>query len=104
MKPLKRGTLLLGRNNNDECRIEKFIGGGSQGDVFSALYKNSPVAVKWYKKDTATQVQYDRVSRLISIGPPSDRFLWPIDLVTSKKKTGFGYIMPLRDKRFITIP
>jgi eukaryotic-like serine/threonine-protein kinase len=104
MKALKRGTILLGRNNNDECRIEKFIGGGSQGDVFSAQYKNSSVAVKWYKKDTATQVQYDRVRRLISIGPPSPRFLWPIDIVTSKNNNRFGYIMPLLEKRFITIP
>jgi serine/threonine protein kinase len=33
-------------------------------------------------------------------GPPTDRFLWPLELVSSPAVRDFGYIMPLREVRF----
>lgn len=34
------------------------------------------------------------------MGAPSDRFLWPLELVNSPDGHTFGYIMPLREPRF----
>ena len=33
-------------------------------------------------------------------GPPSDRFLWPLDLVSTARNPDYGYLMPLRESRF----
>lgn len=37
------------------------------------------------------------------MGPPDKNFLWPMDLCTSPDVAGFGYIMPLREKRYKSI-
>src|SRR5205807_1017258 len=33
-------------------------------------------------------------------GPPSDRFLWPLELAGCDDLPGFGYLMELRENRF----
>lgn len=33
-------------------------------------------------------------------GPPNDKFLWPIELVSADNIPDFGYIMPLREERY----
>src|SRR5207247_2074307 len=38
--------------------------------------------------------------RAIKEGPPSDRFLWPIDLTHGAAPGSFGYLMALRESRF----
>src|SRR4029079_8005314 len=59
-----------------------------------------PIALKWYFQASATTEQRKALETLIKMGPPSDRFLWPIEIATSSSTSGFGYIMPLRDPRF----
>ena len=86
-----------------DCRVEQFLGGGGQGEVYQANLNGKPVALKWYYPASATTDQQKALETLVRMGPPSDRFLWPIELATATSTAGFGYVMPLRDKRFRSI-
>lgn len=82
------------------CRIEEFLGGGGQGEVYRGLISEKPVAVKWYFPEQATPVQRTALTNLIQRGAPNNKFLWPISIVSNPDIQGFGYVMPLRDSRF----
>lgn len=83
-----------------KCRVEQFLGGGGQGEVYRADLDGSHVALKWYFPASATDEQRKALENLIRSGPPNSRFLWPMDLATGTGIDGFGYVMPLRDQRF----
>ena len=85
---------------NQKCRIEKFLGGGGQGEVYRADLDGVPVAVKWYFSTSATVAQRAALEELIRLGAPDNRFLWPLDLLSGHGIEGFGYVMALRDVRF----
>ncbi len=82
-----------------EGRVDSFLGGGGQGEVYQVSIEGKPWALKWYFPHTATEEQRRGLEILIRRGAPNDRFLWPVDLATSSK-AGFGYLMPLRDPAF----
>ena len=91
------------------CTVDHLIGGGGQGEVYAARlgdpskgHSQTPVALKWFYPHYLGQDRQleQRLSDAIKAGPPSDRFLWPQELVRSEKVAGFGYLMPLREKRF----
>lgn len=93
-------------------RIDDFIGGGGQGEVYAAeaLEEDDPgqqprVAIKWFFPHYLRQDPdlARRLQRAIDAGSPSDRFLWPLEMVESDERSGFGYVMPLRDERFVGI-
>ena len=86
-----------------ECRVEKYLGGGGQGEVYQATLDGKPVALKWYYPASATPEQQKALETLVRMGPPSDRFLWPTELAAATSTPGFGYVMPLRDRRFRSI-
>jgi len=85
--------------------VSRLIGEGSQGQVFEAAIDNgsSRVAIKWYFPHTGTPHQRDVVLDLIDRGPPSDRFLWPAELIDLPNTRGFGYVMPLRSERYASL-
>jgi serine/threonine protein kinase len=99
---LKIGQILQTARSRQPCRVERFLGGGGQGEVYSASLAGKPIALKWYFPHTATRDQWDGLTKLIESGPPSnnDKFLWPIELVVSEGVASFGYLMRLRDPRF----
>jgi len=97
---LKPGQKVRTGATRGDCVVENFLGSGGQGEVYGALLDNRPVALKWYYTASATPEQQKALETLINMGTPSDRFLWPIELATSSSSTGFGYVMPLRDRRF----
>jgi serine/threonine protein kinase len=82
------------------CEVEQFLGGGGQGEVYKAKLGNASVALKWYFSASATDEQYAALTRLVEQGPPTDKFLWPMELVLATGIPGFGYVMPLREPRF----
>src|SRR5689334_1209739 len=85
--------------------VGRLIGEGSQGAVFEATC-DSPaplIALKWYFAHTATDAQRRAISVLIERGAPSERFLWPTELVHAPGQPGFGYAMPLRPPRFAAL-
>lgn len=100
---LKTSQIVRSETTDLPCRVGRFLGGGGQGEVYQAEWAGTEVAVKWYFKAQATQQHRDALQRLVALGSPDDRFLWPIDIVSSPDKQGFGYIMPLREPHYRSI-
>jgi serine/threonine protein kinase len=97
---LKPGQKIRTSTSKGTCVVEKLLGGGGQGEVYQAMLDEKPVALKWYYPNSATADQQKGLERLVKMGSPSDRFLWPMDLASSTQTPGFGYLMPLREHRF----
>jgi len=88
------------------CRVEHLLGAGGQGEVFqvSALTADGslqPFAFKCYFSRVASKEQWEALSALVELGSPSARFLWPQDLAEIPQLRTFGYLMDLRDERFV---
>ena len=84
------------------CKVEQYLGGGGQGEVYRASLSGQPVALKWYFPNYLQQDARlrERLETAIELGAPSDRFLWPAEIATATDTAGFGYVMPLREARF----
>ncbi|MBN1261204.1 MAG: serine/threonine protein kinase [Anaerolineae bacterium] len=82
------------------CTVEQFLGGGGQGEVYRADLGGRKVALKWYFPKQATPEQRTALETLVTMGPPNEKFLWPLELAEAKGAKGYGYIMPLREPRF----
>jgi hypothetical protein len=83
-------------------QIERFQGGGTQGEVYAGLMDGERVAVKWFRprwidvdKDLC-----ERLSETIKRNSPNRSFLWPRCIVKSANVAGFGYVMSFREPRF----
>jgi serine/threonine protein kinase len=85
------------------CRIDSFLGGGGQGEVYKVQLGNQAMALKWYFHYAAVPEQRTALETLIRTGAPNDRFLWPIELAHAKGVPGFGYLMALREKHYCSI-
>lgn len=96
---LKIGQIVQTKSGQP-CRVDKFLGGGGQGEVYSAAWGNGQFALKWYFKHTATSDQRKALEDLVQAKAPSDAFLWPLDMAFSNEVPGYGYLMRLREARF----
>src|SRR5579871_6229743 len=85
------------------CIVEELLGKGSQGEVYRVDVGGRKLALKWYMPTSATHEQKQALIDLIKRGRPDDRFLWPLFLATSRNHPEFGYLMPLRDKKYYGI-
>lgn len=85
------------------CKIDAFIGGGGQGEVYRAYLDGQAVALKWYFPAQATPEQRSALEVLARKGPPTAKFLWPMELTEAFGVAGFGYVMPLREARYKSI-
>ena len=84
--------------------VEKRIGEGGQGVVHVARLNGAPFAVKWFRPGPGNEEMRKSITALIQRGrPPHQAFVWPIDLVSSDRLPGFGYVMPLLEPRFISL-
>ena len=97
---LTPGQVVQTKISGQPCQVEKFLGGGGQGEVYSAQWGGKLVALKWYFAHTATADQREALEKLILEPSPSQDFLWPQDLAWADGVPGFGYVMPLRESRF----
>ena len=86
-------TVKILRASKDKIELGK----GGQGIVYKVEYDGKPMALKWYFKGKMKNPQkfYDNIKNNISVGRPTDAFLWPVDLTEEMEGT-FGYVMPLR--------
>jgi len=102
---LKLGQTVYLQSSGMPCTVEQFIGSGGQGEVYQAKLADQSIALKWYFPYYLKQDSYlkDRLEAAIKIGPPSDRFLWPIEMAVAPEIDGFGYIMPLREQHYKSI-
>jgi hypothetical protein len=70
------------------CDSDQFLGSGRQGEVHRAKLSGSLAASKQYFPDSATAQQ--RVGNVDQGGPPTNRFLRPMDLVFAADVAGAG--------------
>lgn len=99
---LKGGAVLISESGN-RYTVEKLLGSGGQGEVYSVISNNKAYALKWYYKNTATKTQKEILDNLIQSGAPDASFLWPQDMIFTAYGESFGYIMPLRPKNYKSI-
>ncbi|HEY0048539.1 MAG TPA: hypothetical protein VGB68_04595 [Pyrinomonadaceae bacterium] len=100
---LKPGQVIQCQPSGMPCTIETLLGAGGQGEVYKAELGGEAVAVKWFFPHMATPEQLASMQLLVRKGPPSEHFLYPMEITTAAGVQGFGYIMPLRPKRFKNI-
>lgn len=98
---LEIGTILTSASGN-AYKVMKLLGEGGQGFVYEVDCNGQRYALKWYKGKTARKEQKAIIENLLQQPKPSEEFLWPLDLLTHGEL--FGYVMPLRSKRFKDIP
>lgn len=82
------------------CTVGRFLGSGTQGEVYQCEWGGQPFALKWYFPQRATDAQRQSLAELVKTGSPTSHFLWPEDLAHAKGVAGFGYVMRLRDPKF----
>jgi len=99
---LRNGQETLTESSRMKCVVGQYLGGGGQGEVYSAKLGDKWLALKWYFPDSATTEQRAALETLVEVKPPNEKFLWPIELVDVKDQTvpGFGYLMNLREDRY----
>lgn len=90
-------------DKGDTCQVEKFLGGGGQGEVYRVNWQGKPYALKWYFEHTATSGQLNNLRILVDKGVPNPRFLWPLEIVTQAGLPGYGYLMSLRESNYTGI-
>ena len=100
---LKPGQVVHCEPSGMPCTIENLLGAGGQGEVYKAELAGEAVAVKWFFPHMATPEQRASMELLIRKGAPSEHFLYPMEITTAAGVNGFGYVMPLRPKRFKNI-
>uniref|UniRef100_UPI000B0A6A50 protein kinase domain-containing protein n=1 Tax=Treponema endosymbiont of Eucomonympha sp. TaxID=1580831 RepID=UPI000B0A6A50 len=81
--------------------INKKLGQGGQGIVYSVSVNGKPHALKWYTCKFANKDAFRKnMQKNIANGPPdAAKFLWPLFL-TEENGNAFGYVMNLRTKEF----
>ncbi len=98
---LREGQVVLAEKARRSCLIMEMLGGGGQGEVYRAQLGNDLVAVKWYRDAVASEAQRRALEDLVRRVAPSPAFLWPLDTVRVPGTRSFGYVMPIREDRFV---
>lgn len=99
---IKNGTILISESGN-KYKVVSLLGAGGQGEVYDVECNGQHYALKWYFKGSATARQKKLLETIIAKGAPDESFLWPLELVVPSQGDLFGYIMPLRPKKYKSI-
>ena len=103
---LRRGQTMVARGMHSACVIVDLLGEGGQAEVFRARVGDQEYALKWYRKEylAADHRLWERLKTSIAAGSPTDRFLWPFDLVSLPHTQEYGgYLMPIRPPEFVSV-
>lgn len=100
---LRAGQTVRTEPSGMPCTAEQLLGAGGQGEVYKARLGGEAVALKWFFPQMATPEQRAAIEMLVKKGPPSEHFLWPMELAADPQVQGFGYVMQLRPPRFKNI-
>ena len=87
--------------NGDSAVVEKKLGEGGQGVVYSVTLGGKAYALKWYKPAAIKNQDafYKNLDYNIGKGAPTADFLWPLYL-TERAGGSFGYLMNLREPKY----
>jgi len=103
---LGKGDSVYMRSSSRPLLVGERLGRGGQGVVFGTEMNGRQLAIKWYPPSPSPSfdtVMRASITRLVEIGRPrSPAFIWPIEMVSSPGRSGFGYVMPRLEQRFIT--
>ncbi|MCL2543942.1 MAG: hypothetical protein FWE71_15970 [Nocardioidaceae bacterium] len=84
--------------------VSRLLGQGGQGYVYEVQRDiGDPLALKWYKPESATSQQYDEMQQLVEIGSPHRRFLWPLSMARVAGQPSFGYVMHVRKPAYLEL-
>lgn len=97
MVELKKGDS-VGLTNGSQAKVVQELGRGGQGIVYLVEVGGQKMALKWYINNPGDWF-YKNLEENISIGAPSDAFLWP-EYLTMKQKGTYGYVMKLRPQGY----
>lgn len=100
MSDLLRPGQIVQTESGSTCEVGRFLGSGTQGEVYACKWGSSAFALKWYFPQQATESQRKSLAALIKAGSPTAHFLWPEDLAHAKGVAGFGYVMRLREPKY----
>src|ERR1051325_10140990 len=96
---LEPGQSVRAEASGMDCTVGRFLGAGGQGEVYRGELGGKPIAVKWFFPHIATGELRSSIETLTKTGPPNERFLWPLDMLSAPCVAGFRYVMPLRAPR-----
>lgn len=99
--PLQGAVLRMARTGT-QVNVGEWLGEGGQGVVHAATFGGFPCAVKWYRAVPKPAELRRSVAALAERGRPHGSFIWPIDVVVSDQRPGFGYVMPRLEPGFIS--
>lgn len=106
MPMLRTGQVLNCINTGQQCVVENLLGEGGQGEVWRVQAGSHAHALKWFNP---VMIERDpdlrtRIERLVEIGAPSRRFLWPFEIVEDPQDARrFGYLQRLRGESFVEL-
>lgn len=84
--------------------VGSLVGQGGQGFVHVVHQASGrQLALKWFRPESASREQYEGIRTLVEYGTPHGRFLWPLSLAHVSGVPSFGYVMELRDQRFLEL-
>ncbi|WNV87633.1 protein kinase domain-containing protein [Umezawaea sp. Da 62-37] len=82
--------------------VRRLLGAGGQGEVYEGRTNDGrDVAIKWYHEPFQTAELRESIAVLVQERAPSERFLWPGDIVSANRR--FGYVMPLRPPHYASL-
>lgn len=97
MAKLLQGTIIT-FNDGTSGKVIKELGSGGQGTVYMIERNGDKFALKWYHKCPSITMM-DNMKANISMGSPSEEFLWPIT-DTIQSYGSYGYLMKLVPQSF----
>jgi DNA-binding helix-hairpin-helix protein with protein kinase domain len=104
MTELQTGDTVRMQAAGESLLIGQRIAEGGQGVVYQAELNGEIFAVKWYRLaagDRMGELLKANLNGLVKSGRPQhSAFVWPIDMVSSPGRDGFGYVMPLLQSSF----
>ncbi|CAM3281284.1 hypothetical protein NODU109028_09035 [Nocardioides dubius] len=86
------------------ARVTDLIGQGGQGFVYRVQQASGRMlALKWYRPESASAEQRQGIRTLVDFGAPDHRYLWPLSMAEVAGVPGFGYVMELREPKYLEL-
>ena len=102
MAPILENRRKIVAPTGNEYVIQEFLGFDHWGEMYRVTANGCDLVLKWHYPHIPG-AQRDGLETLISQGAPSDKFLWPIEIVTDPDTSGFGYIRVFQKKKYRSI-